>query len=210
MIIRDARKEDIPFIINAILEIEKTENSNSYNNLFDTETEETKEILTSIFNDDENFDTELSLNTFSIAEIDGENAGCCAKIFTNQNYYRNKGELFPIHLVQNVLNNFIKNAQSLPDSRTTGENKNFIEYIFVSNNYRKKGVAEALITRVLEKIDSEKVYINVFKNNKYAVEYYLKLGFEKFKEIEIDQKPAKFYPSSEKLILEKKLIKNFG
>lgn len=203
--IRAAKKEDIPFIIDGILEIEKTENGNSYNNLFGTATEETKEILTSIFNDEENFDTELSLNTFSIAEIDSEIAGFCSRILTNQDYYRNKGELFPIHLGSKALNTFVKNVQSLPDSRAISENKNFVEYVFVSKNFRKRGVAEALINNALEKFDSIKVYINVFNNNKYAIEYYRKLGFEKFEKVKIDDNPAKIYPSAEKLIMEKSI-----
>lgn len=205
MMLRDAKKEDIPFIIDGILEIEKTENSNSYNNLFGTDTEETKKILSAFFNDEENFDTELSLNSFAVAEIDGEIAGCCSKIFTNQDYYRNKGELFPIHLSSDVLKIFMNNAQTVPDSRAISENKSFVEYIFVSKFFRKKGVAEALIQKSIEKINSEIVYINVFSTNDYAIEYYCKLGFEKFKEVKIDENPPRFYPSAEKLIMVKKI-----
>ena len=113
MKIRRAFKSDIPFIVNAILEIEKTENLNTYSNLFSVDNQTAFNYLEQIFLDDENLHTELSLNTFTVAEIDGILAGCCSHIFTDQEYYLNKSEIFPVHLNNPDRQNFIKNALTL-------------------------------------------------------------------------------------------------
>lgn len=204
MNIRKAQKTDIPFIIKAILKIEKSGDSNTFNKLFGTPTETTSKYLQQFFEDEENLDTEFSLNTFLIAEKSGEAAGCCALMFTDRNYYLNKSELFPIHLEPEVLNHFTKIAQSLPNHREVSENKHFIEYIFVDEKFRRQGIAELLIEEAMKKIP-EIAYINVMADNEPVINYYKKLGFSDFCKTEIDTPENKIYPSREKVILSKKI-----
>ena len=205
MNVRNAKKDDIPFIVNAIIEIEKTPDSNTFNNLFGCDTETTRRYLTQFLNDDENLDIELSLNTYSIAEINHQIVGCCSLIFTNHNYYQSKGELFPIWLERKHLENFVKNANSLPDVKNTSENKDFVEYIYVDEKSRGMGVAKKMINEQMSKISNEYVYINVLENNISAIEYYEKIGFTKFQSLEIDNQENKIYPCVKKLILLKKI-----
>lgn len=207
MIIRKAKKEDIPFIIKGIFAIESTGKSNTFSNLFETDKETAYHYLEQFFLDEENFDTELSLNTYTIAELDGQPAGMCALIHTDANYYQSKGELFPIHLKENHLDTFIKNAKTLPDIKTYSENKYFIEYIFTDDHFRNKGIANRLIQYQIENSNADKVYINVLENNTDALKYYLKLGFIKKETLIIDRPENQIFPDVKKILLSKN-IKN--
>lgn len=205
MNIRPASEKDIPFIINAILEIEKKQDSNTYSNLFGTNLENTYRFLENIFLDQENVGTEISLNTFIICEIDSKPVGCCALIFTNNEYYLNKAETFPIHLEKEILKTFVHNAQALPNHKYASEGKYFIEYIFVDAMFRGKGIAGKLIEHQIEKIEDEKVFINVFDNNEHALQTYIKLGFSEHCTVDIDLPDNTIYPSKKKIILWKKI-----
>lgn len=202
MIIRKAKKEDIPFIVNAIIEIEQTSESNTYNNLFGCNTSTTKEYLEQFLADEENLDTELSLNTYCIVEIEGEKAGCCSLFFTDSNYYQNKSEIFPIHLQKEHLENFIKNVKTLPDTKEISKNKYFLEYLFTDKKFRGNGVAKILINNLAQQIEC--TYITAIESNSYAINYYLKLGFKKNQPIEkflIDRDENPIYPHHYKIML---------
>lgn len=204
MTIRKATKEDIPFIVNAIMEIERFFDTDTFSNLFGSEHEETKSYLEAFFGDIENFDTELSLNSYAIAQIDNRIVGCCSLIFTNKNYYQNKAELFPVHLNQKHLENFIQNVKTLPEIKTISENKHFIEYIYTIPNYRGQGVAKKMIDFQLDILKNKDVYINVLENNTSAINYYKNLGFKDFQTILIDNLDHRIFPSPRKLVLVKK------
>ncbi|WP_343663677.1 GNAT family N-acetyltransferase [Chryseobacterium mucoviscidosis] len=207
MIIRKAKKEDIPFIIKGIFAIESTGKSNTFSNLFETDNETAYHYLEQFFLDEENFDTELSLNTYTIAEFDGQPAGMCALIHTDANYYQNKGELFPIHLKENHLDTFIKNAKTLPDIKASSENKHFIEYIFTDDHFRNKGIAKKLIQHQIDNSNAGEVFINVLENNLNALKYYLNLGFTKKETLIIDRPENQIFPDVKKILLSKN-IKN--
>lgn len=205
MIIRKAAEKDIPFLIKGILEIEAKGSSNTYNNLFSVDTATIEKYLTQFFLDEENLDTELSLNRFIIAEIDGNAAGFCTLIFTDAEYYRSKSEIFPVHLEKKDLEALIDNAKTLPDHRSVSENKHFIEYIYVDENFRKRGIAKKMIEHQTSKIDSPAVYINVFEDSTDVIRYYKSLGFEEWLRTEIDTPENRIYPSVRKVILTKKI-----
>lgn len=205
MIIRKVTETDIPFLIRAILAIENTGDSNTFSNMFETNNQTTYDYLKHFFLDEENFNTELSLNVYSVAEIDSEVIGCCALIHTDSNYYQNKSELFPIHLKTEHLNSFIKNVKYLPDTKNYSENKYFIENIFVDNNFRGRGIAKSLIEYQLKKIQADKAYLNVLQNNINALKYYKKLGFQECFTFNIDNPENKIYPCIQKTILYKNL-----
>lgn len=202
MKIRNATKDDIPFIVNAIIEIEKTSDSNTYNNLFGTETETTKEYLAAFLNDDENLDTELSLNTYSIVEVNGENAACCSLFFTDPNYYQNKSELFPVHLEKAHLENFVQTVKELPNTHQFSKNKYFLEYLFVAPAFRSKGISKPLIEYLAAK--TPRLYLIPLVNNTFAVEYYKRMGFVLDQEtgsFPIDRGLNPVYPYHEKVML---------
>ncbi len=211
MKIRKATKDDIPFIVNAIIEIENTSESNTYNNLFGSDTQTTKEYLEQFLSDEENLDTELSLNTYSIVEIEGEKAGCCSLFFTDSNYHQNKSELFPIHLKMNHLENFIKNVKTLPDTKEISKNKYFLEYLFVDKKFRGYGVSKILIEHLAAQTD--RLYLIPLEINKFAIDYYFRLGFvenETLKKFPIDRSENPIYPHNYKIVLyrdqEKKIV----
>lgn len=208
MIIRKATKEDIPFIIKGILTIENTGETNTFSNIFETDNLTTFHYLEQFFLDDENFDTEFSLNTYTIAEIDRLPAGCCALIYTDSNYYQYKGELFPIHLKAEHLNTFIKNAKILPDIRTYQENKKFLEYLFVDDQFRGKSVADQLINHLAAeaKKTNNELYLDVLESSPYLFKYYDKFGFKPTETFDIDTAENKIYPCIKKTLLCKRLI----
>lgn len=204
MKLRKANIKDIPFIVDGILEIERvSEKTNTYSNLFGSTWEESQQYLKEFFLDQENFDTELSLNTYIIAEIDGQAAGCCALIYTNKEYGLNKSELFPIHLNPEHLKNFIEKSQKLPKSNNITKNKHYIEYIYVNQKFRKKGIAKKMIEHQANKLPHQKHYINVLSHNLSALHYYKNLGYLLFSEIQIDHPENNIYPAISKIILSK-------
>lgn len=209
MSIRKADKADIPLIIKGILAIETNPEtlSDTYSNIFGTDVLITKEYLNQFFLDEENFDTELSLNTYTIVEVDGKPAGCCALIFTDITYYQNKSELFPIHLKSDHLNSFINNAKALPETKSYTENKYLIQYVFVDDNFRNKGIAEYLLKHVISQAEGKttELYIDVLQTSPHLITYYAKFGFEEYKTIHIDTPENKIYPSVKKIILRKTL-----
>lgn len=202
MIIRKATKDDIPFIADAIIEIENTSESNTYNNLFGCDTSTTKEYLEQFLLDEENLDTELSLNTYCIVEIEGERAGCCSLFFTDSNYHQNKSELFPIHLKKEHLENFIKNVKTLPDTKEISKNKYFLEYLFVDKKFRGYGVSKILIEHLASQTD--RLYLIPLETNTFAIDYYFRLGFvenETVKKFLIDRDENPIYPHDYKIML---------
>lgn len=206
MIIRKAQKKDIPFIVNAIIEIEKTnDNSNTFNNLFACNTETTKNYLEQFFLDEENLDTELSLNTYIIAEINGETAGCCCLIYMDINYYEQKSEIFPIHLNKLHLEKFINTVKTLPNTKQFAIDKHFLEYLYVSEKYRGEGVSKEIIYYFFSK--TEILFLMPLINNTFAIKYYEKLGFQEVQNIKtffIEQPNQKIYPCDTKIMLYKK------
>jgi ribosomal protein S18 acetylase RimI-like enzyme len=208
MIIRNAKKEDIPFIVNAIIEIEKFSDTNTFNNLFGSDTETTKKYIEEFLNDDENFDTEFSLNTYSIVELDGETAACCCLFYTNFDYYQNKSELFPIHLNKLHLGKFLENAKSLPDTKKISTNKYFLEYLFVDPKVRSRGISKPLIEYLRNQTD--RLYLIPLATNTYAIDYYKRMGFvedESVKIFPIDRAENPIYPHSHKIMLYKDNVK---
>lgn len=207
MIIRKATYADIPFLIKGILAIENTGDSNTFSNMFETDYQTTYDYLEQFFLDEENYDTEFSLNTYTIALIDGEPAGMCAFIFTDSNYYQNKGELFPIHLKPEHLNSFIKNAKILPDIRKYQENKRLLEYLFVDNQFRGKGVADELINHMtsLAKEINHQLYLDVLESSPFLFKFYAKFDFKPTETFSIDTPENKIYPCVQKTLLCKNL-----
>lgn len=206
MIIRKATEADIPFIIKGILAIENTGASDTFSNMFETDPQTTYRYLEQFFSDKENFDTEFSLNSYTVAEFDGEVAGCCALIYTDSAYYQNKGELFPIHLTREHLSSFIKNVKALPDIRNFSENKYFLEYLFVDDRFRGKGIAEQLIKHLAAEVkDEDQLYLDVLESSPHLIRYYDKFGFREYKTFDIDTPENKIYPCVQKTILCKEL-----
>ena len=208
MTIRKANTSDIPFIINAIMEIENFEDKNTFNNLFGTETETTKKYLTAFLSDEESFDTEFSLNTYTIVEFEGERAACCSIFFTNADYYQNKSELFPIHLQKEHLQIFMKNVKSLPDTKKISTNKYFLEYLFVAPAFRSKGISKPMIEHLVNQTD--RIYLIPLENNNFAIDYYRRLGFkddETVKRFPIHTDENPIYPYSHKIMLYRDHVK---
>ena len=204
MNIRKAAKNDIPFIVEAIIEIETFNGTNTFNNLLGTETEQTKKYLEAFLSDEENEGNEFALNTYNIVEIDGKNAACCSLFFTDSEYYQSKSELFPVHLERNHLQKFFENVQNLPENKKILNHKNFLEYIFVAKNFRNKGISKPMIEHHISQVD--RLYILALENNLFAIEYYKRLGFVSDAEtpsFSIDNAEKSIYPDSKKAMLYK-------
>lgn len=203
MKLRNATKADIPFIVDAILEIEKNGDSDTYSNLFGCDRKQTIKYLTNFLEDEESLDTEFSLNTYHIAEIDNKTAGCCCTFFTNQSYYQNKSELFPIHLLSEHLNNLIEKTKKITDSKKISEDKFFIDYIYTYPSFRGLGVAGFMIQSIKEKHKLHPLYLNVLENNTQAIQLYKKNGFTLIETVKIDTPKKEIFASENKLIMKK-------
>lgn len=204
---RKAELKDVPALVNAIIEIEKTEKSDTFSNLFGTNINQTKEYLTSFFLDSENFGNEFSIDTYIIAEIDNEYAGSCSLIYTNNEYHINRSDLFLIHLKKEHLDLFANNIKNLPHSKDT-LNMYFTEYIFVDKNHRRKNVTKNMIDEVIKNNKLKEVYVNVLQNNIAAIETYKKIDFHYYLNIEIDNHENKIFPCKIKNVMRRDIIIN--
>ena len=84
---------------------------------------------------------------------------------------------------------YIMVKKDLKESHKIHEDSLMIEFLGVSENHRKKGVATALFHKIFTELDYQSYVLKVADNNNLAFELYKKLGF-------IETHRVKFMPSS--------------
>jgi len=215
MQIRKAEAKDIPFLIQAIIEADKSNtNRSSYCSLLCISEEEFRWGLSQIFEEELEF-CEFGLDAFAVIEVDGVIAAACAG-------WVEEGAGLPswqlrMMAIQSVfsstqIQSFIQNAKifhSISLSRTKGSLQ--IESVFISEKFRGLGflfhLIEFHINFAKEKgIPFQFVELLTYQNNLMAEKAYQKIGFIPVTHSNCDHPLVlSFYPSSGMTQWQKKL-----
>ncbi|NNL66450.1 MAG: GNAT family N-acetyltransferase [Myxococcales bacterium] len=213
--VRAAGEADVPFLIEAIIEAEKSGTDLiPYCRIFSLGEPELRELLASILEED--FEgQELCISGFRIAEVDGEPAGAaCAWI--------EGAEGLPSTLVKaNLLQHFLdadRLAAAKPHFERLGQltlpraaGAIQLESIYVRPAFRGRGITSRILTEHLEKLrakapDCERAQIILVKGNGNAQRAYEKLGFRITQERHADDPElASIVPGDTKILMEKTL-----
>ncbi len=214
LVIREASERDIDFIIETIIEADKSgSNVISACNILNVNELEYKDILKNILKD--NIEgQEYGLSGFLIAEYNNmpigalgswvEGAGGISSYILYSNillFYLDKGK------IPSILENF-KITKELSFRRETGAIQ--MEYGFVREEYRRRGVYTRLILESIKKYYPENKNILkaqgiCFKDNYKSLNASLKIGFKIIdSKLSENNNLKKFFPYKEKVLLELK------
>jgi ribosomal protein S18 acetylase RimI-like enzyme len=214
-LIRNAGLDDIPFLVETIIEAEKSgTNILSYENVFGLTELETKKYLAQMLNEEID-DCELSVSCFLMAENNGEVLGAVgAWIEGIQGIPSSvlKGNLLSYTLPKSCFEKALSISKLLNELHIENVNHSImIGLVYVSEKARGQGLVKRLITDKIEHLKStlagiENAYVQVFSNNVAAIKAYEKCGFKIIEtKISKNKEIEKYLPSSSKCLMHLKL-----
>lgn len=209
---RKAQESDIPFLVQAIIEAEKSgSNLLSLAAIFNLTEEKLKNCLIEIFHI-ETKGCEFSLDSFFVVEFQGEPIAALATWIESRNDQNSCsaitksnliGYVFPKTNLESIKRNStlfeIFNIEREKDSRQ-------IEYVFVAKEHRGKKLVNKLIDIACSGDGQEvkKTQIQLWANNIAALKTYKNSGFKITKEIKSEHKDTlQYYPCNTKLLVER-------
>ncbi len=211
---RRARKKDIPFLAEIVIEAEKS-NSNklSYSTLFNISQKTAYKWIIKMFEAEIDY-CEFSVSSFLVVEADGQLIGgfggwiesfsdnIPSKILKSNlilSTFSNKSIVYLKNKSQTIRNIIIeREAMTLQ-----------LEYLFICEEHRGKNITDKLINIHINNEkrklpDLKKVQVQVFKNNIGAIKTYKKNGFKVKKSYKSNSKEILNYlPFGEKYLMEK-------
>lgn len=208
---KQATVEDIDFVIEAIIESEKSGTDViSSCNIFGISEDEFKEILKEALPQNvEGYDYYLS--GFLIAESNGEYAGASGSWLEGVNGTPSgilKATILFPYLERTKIKQICKNTQiikglTLPREAGTLQ----LEHGYVREKFRRKGVFVNMVTenikRNLDKYSFTKAQVILFKDNYKSYYGNLKIGCEVIEERKVDNPEIlKFFPYNTKVLME--------
>ncbi len=213
--IRPARINDIPLLVETVLEAEKSGGDHApIARLFGLNEEEARGLIATMF-EEEIEGCEFSLGSFLVVDqgegaeaavagwVEGANEDGMSAQILRANLI---GFTFPARAMDKMrANGPAVSALAVP--RNTGTLQ--IEYVHVAAASRGKGYAQALILQHMAcavRSNVPKAQVQVFGHNKSAISLYIKLGFER-KETYVSDHPdaSNLLPHNEKWLMERKL-----
>ncbi len=209
---RQARKEDIPFVIEAIIESEKSGSDKiSSCNIFELTEESYIDILKEILIQDiENYDYYLS--GFLIAELGGENIGALGSWMEDPDDNPSgmiKASVLFQYLDKSKMKSVSSNTRIVKGLALTREKNTLqLEHGYVIEKYRRRGVFTGLLKESIlfnfEKYGGfEKVQGILFKDNYKSYKALLKFGYEVIKEKTVDDPGIlKIFSYNSKVLME--------
>jgi len=212
LVIRQATKADIPFIIETIIEADKSSTPiSSACNILNVTEIEYKTILSNIL--DENIEgQEFSLSGFLIAELHGKSIGALGS------WVEGAVGVSSYLLYSNILLHYIdkskipailekfKITKEISFRREEGAIQ--FEYGYVLENFRRQGVYTKLMTESVKRYYLQdksiaKVQGICFKDNYKSLNASLKLGFELIEsKVSESDEIKKIFPYNEKVLIE--------
>ena len=180
--IRKANPSDIAFLSKVIFWADQSgTNKSSYCTLFNMNEFEFCSLCTQLF-DLELEHCEFDINSFCVAEIDGESIGACAawvEGFDNIPSWQIKFTGFKYALLPETLQYFLSiqnQISGILPVRSTGAIQ--IEAVYINPNYRGRGILKDMIEFQINcHSTSDIVEIITYDNNTAAIQAYTKLGF---------------------------------
>ncbi|MHB1688639.1 MAG: GNAT family N-acetyltransferase [Ignavibacteriaceae bacterium] len=208
--IRQATKNDIEFVIETIIESEKSGSQVvSSCKVFGLSEEKFKEILREVLAQDiEDYDYYLS--GFIVAEKNGEYVGGLGSFFEGTETHSGiiKATILFQYLDKSKMKEIAKNTRiikGITPAREAGTLQ--LEHGYVKEKYRRQGVFITLlkenIKRNLVRHTFPKVQGIIFKDNYKSYNAHLKFGYEVVDERKVDDPEVlNFFPYNTKLLLE--------
>lgn len=209
--IRNATLLDIPFLVETIIEAEKSgTNTLSYSTIFGLSEADAKKYI-ALMLDEEVDDCELSVNAFLVAELNGETVGAvCAWIEEAEGVSSStlKGNLLRFTLPNKCFESLTKISSLIKELHIDYIQKTIqIGLVYISEKARGKGLVQELLNKKIQQLqqdnpEASEVYVQVFGHNKAAIKAYEKVGFET-----IESKFAKseeitnYLPSASKIVM---------
>ncbi len=209
---RTAEINDIPFVIEAIFESEKSGSDTiSSCNIFELTQDSFRSILTEVLKQDiENYDYYLS--GFLIAEFDGEFIGALGSWLEAPDDTASgmiKASVLFQYLDKSKLKSFSTNTRIVKGLGLNREKNTLqLEHGYVREQYRRQGVFTSLLKQsILRNYDKygviEKVQGILFKANYKSYNAHLKFGYEVAEEKQVDDPEIlKFFPYNAKVLME--------
>ena len=209
--IQQATVEDVDFIIEAIIESEKSSsNMISSCNIFALNENEFKEILKDVLIQDlEGYD--YSLSGFLVSKLNGEYVGASGTWLEGVDGTPSgliKATVFFPYLDRAKIKGINKNTQiikglTLPREAGTLQ----LEHGYVREKFRRQGVFSQMIRhnikRNLQKYSFTKAQVILFKDNYKSYCANLKVGYEIVEERKVeDPEILKFFPYNAKVLME--------
>jgi len=185
-IFRRAKIEDIPFLVETIIEAEKSGTSIlSYTTIFDLSEQEAIFYISKML-EEEVDGCELSISSFFLAEFENDIAGAVAVWLEGENGIPStilKGNLLNYTLPKKNLEKAKGKGQIIKDLHIDYQHLALqIGLIYVSTNYRGQHLAGKMIDFVLSDFkkncpELHEMQVQVFGNNIVAIKAYEKVGF---------------------------------
>lgn len=213
--IRKASINDIPFLVNTIIEAEKSGTDIlTYASIFGLSEAETIKYISDMLTEEVD-GCELSISSFLIAEKDGQSAaavGAWIEGYEGMPSSVLKGNLLnytlPKACIEKAvsLNNLVKDLHIEYIDNTIQ-----IGLVYVSENFRGLGIANILIEEQIKNLlkiapGITESYVQVFGTNKAAIRLYEKSQFIiKTKRSSIKKEILKYFPSETKILMRRNL-----
>lgn len=215
LIIRDANINDIPFIVETIVEAEKSgTNIFSYNTIFGLSEEEAKKNIENMLLEEVD-DCELSISSFKIAVLNNIIAGATAawiEGFQGLSSTMLKGNLLNYTLPIECIEKAKLFSPILKGVHIENTNNSIqLGLVYVKKKYRGMGLVSLLIDNHIgflkqKRKEITEVYVQVFSNNLAAIKAYEKAGFSIVKSKKSSNKIIlKLLPFNEKTLMLRKL-----
>ena len=215
-LVRKASMEDVPFLSDTIIAAEKSNSGNlSFSSLFNLSEAEVKSLFIKMLNEEID-GCEFSVSSFLVVEynlnvvaamgawIEAFNGNLPSSILkANLISY-----IFPKESMQ-----FLKSKVPIINSLQIEREKNALqlEYSFVAEEHRGKGLYSALTHKLIEKAVIEypglkKIQFQVFRNTPQVIGFFQKQNYKIVKVYKSEHPEILTYlPHSEKLLMEKEL-----
>lgn len=212
--VRSAVQRDIPFLINTIVEAEKSNTDKlGLSTLFEKSELEVRELLHSMF-DEEIDGCEFSLSSFLIIDFKDK------PIAAFGGWIEEFNDELPSSILKSNLISYVFGRDSILNLKSKSHiikdilieresNTLQLEYLYVDENHRGKNIPNLLIENLIERSKNlhpkiNKVQVQLFKNNFGAMRVYEKNGFSIAKSYKSNNEEIlNFLPGDEKILMEK-------
>lgn len=209
-IVREATLDDVDFIVEAIIEAEKSGSQVlSYSKVFNLSEEELRKIFRSMLLEEID-GCEFSLSSYLVAETNGDRAGTIGA-------WIERGDSPSSLIKSNLLRYFLpENSIKFASTHAKVTSELFIEHtkdalslvvVYISPGHRGKKLFELLTNEHVKKHEGIKeLSVQVMSNNIPAIKSYERYGFRtSFTRRSGNEKITQFLPYNEKILMKKPL-----
>ena len=194
-IFREAKVEDIPFLVEVIIEAEKSGSDTiGLAKTFDIDEPDLRKYLTQIF-EEEIDGCEFSVSSFFIAEYEGSPVAAFGGWIEGENEDDLPSSMLKSNLLSYIFpresfSQLNKIAEIIKDIQIEREpHTHQLEYAYVKPEHKGKGLIGDIIEKQLEKAKIQdnlvkESYVQVFENNANAIKAYQKSGYKIVKRFE--------------------------